>query len=217
MITPEKEVSTLSFTYLSDYEQWAAQNWLFEPGTDRAQLHARAKLDEEITELSDALVLAAPADIISEAGDVLWTATASSSNAGISISESLRETYPTLFNTEPISTGQVDKFSREIFADFTTQDTQTLLNEYGSKLSKASKQWFRLSPLVTATPTTFAEALITTKRDRTIDALANVTLLTSYSIQAFASSDLQTAMLHNHQKIEERIKAGSAVTKPPRV
>lgn len=216
MKTPEQFVSSVNFAQLSRYEEWAAQNWLYTPGSDDAQLHARAKLDEEATELAEALDLGVSKDIISEAGDVLWTATASGSNAGISISQALAESYPTIFGTEPISTLSIDELAIGIFEGTSLEQTQKYLKQYGSTIGKNAKQWFHLKSTANPTPETFGDAWIATKRVQAVSALADIILLTSYALQEFTVSGLEDAMDDNYQKIEARIKAGAAVTKSPR-
>jgi len=217
MKTPEQLPTSTDFTLLSTYEQWAAQNWLYQSGTDEAQLHAQAKLDEEVVELADALTTSVPEDIISEAGDVLWTSSASGSNTGITISRALAEHYPTIFNTETISTTAIDEAAMAAHQDMPLNELQTSLRQNGFRVAKYAKQWFRLRSLAKAPAETFTDALIATKRSRTIGALASLTLLTSYAAQQFAGSTLAGAMNDNYQKIEHRLNTGAAITKPPRI
>jgi phosphoribosyl-ATP pyrophosphohydrolase len=216
MNTSERIISSPDFAQLSNYENWAAQNWLYQPGSDNAQQHARAKLDEEAVELIDAITLAIPEDIISEAGDVLWTAHASGSNTGISISRALTESYPTIFNVEHIPTALIDELARAIFHDASTEEMQNYLSYQTSLAAKSNEQWFRLSPIAKIPFETFTDALIASKRERAVAALATTTLATSFVIQEFASSTLQDAMKDNYQKIEQRIVTGARVAKPPR-
>jgi NTP pyrophosphatase (non-canonical NTP hydrolase) len=217
MKTPERPQSTPDFARLSTYESWASQNWLHIPGSDDAQLHARAKLDEEVVELADALNTNTAEDIISEAGDVLWTATASGSNAKISISQALVNTYPAMFDTSTVSTRAIDDLALGIFEGTSVEQTQKYLKQYGSTIGKNAKQWFRLKSTVNPIPKTFSDAWIKTKRDEVVPALADIALLTSYAVQEFAGSCLEDVMSDNYQKIEQRIKAGYAVTKYPRI
>ena len=217
MKIPERLQSAPDFALLSTYESWSAQNWLHTPGSDGAQLHARAKLNEEAIELAEALNTGTSEDIISEAGDVLWTATASGSNAEISISQALVETYPAMFDTDAISTQAIDDLALGVFEGTSVEQTQKYLKQYGSTIGKNAKQWFRLKSTVNSIPKTFGDAWIKMKRDETVSALADITLLTSYTVQEFAGSHLENVMNDNYQKIEQRIKAGAAVTKPPRI
>jgi NTP pyrophosphatase (non-canonical NTP hydrolase) len=217
MKTPERTASSTDFAQLSTYEEWATQNWLHTPGTDSAQLHARAKLDEEAVELADALDIGNIEDIISEAGDVLWTATASGSNTGISVSHALSEAYPTMFEKDSITTRSIDELAATIFEGVSVEQAQKLLKQYASTIGKNAKQWFRLKATVNSIPQNFSDAWIATKRTEAVSSLADITLLTSYVLQEFTDSNLNAAMKDNYQKIEQRIKSGSAVTRSPRI
>jgi len=217
MKTPERTASSPHFAQLSTYEDWAAQNWLHAPGTDNAQLHARAKLDEEAIELAEALELGIPEDIVSEAGDVVWTATASGSNGGISISEALKVNYPAIFNSDSISTYSIDELAAGIFEGTSVEQTQKYIKQYSSTIGKNAKQWFRLQPALHSTPKSFSDIWIATKHTQALSALADIILLTSYALQEFTDSNLEDALHNNYHKIEQRIKTGEAVTKPPRI
>jgi len=216
MKNPERTLSSPPFARLSEYEAWATQNWLYPSGTDGAQLHARAKLDEETIELAEALTTGTPEDIISEAGDVLWTTHASGSNSGLSISQALVESYPAIFHTDQITTQSIDELGYKMFEGTSLEQTQRYLAQYGSTIGKNAKQWFRLSNTVHPVPETFGDAWIGTKRTKAASALADIVLLTSFSLQEFADAHLQVAMDTNYRKIEQRIKIGAALTKAPR-
>jgi phosphoribosyl-ATP pyrophosphohydrolase len=217
MNTPERTPSSPDFTQLSSYEAWSAQNWLHTAGTDSAQIHARAKLDEEAVELAEALTTGSPEDIISEAGDVLWTAMASGSNTGILVSHALVEAYPIVFEDSHVTTRSIDELAAVVFEGTSVEQAQKFLKQYASAIGKNAKQWFRLKASVHSTPQNFSDAWIATKRTEAVLALANITLLTSYVLQDFTDSCLETAMNDNCRKIEQRIQTGSAVTKAPRV
>ncbi|MFZ1301041.1 MAG: MazG nucleotide pyrophosphohydrolase domain-containing protein [Candidatus Microsaccharimonas sp.] len=212
IIIPER-----SFTQLSDYETWASQNWLHQDGTLDAQLHARGKLDEEVKELIEALDDDDSHEIISEAGDVLWTAHASGLNTDIPLSQSLHDTFPLYFPDAQITAADIDEAAYEHFDGVDKETTQEYLAYHELHLSKAAKQWFKLRDVARPSVESFADAYIHLKHSRATFALANMALAVSYVAQEFAGASIEDVMQDNYQKIEQRIKAGAAVTKNPRV
>ena len=209
-------VPSRDFVQLSDYEDWASQNWLHQNGTLDAQLHARGKMTEEINELIEALEIGKQDEIISEAGDVLWTSHASGLNSSVPLSSSIQEVYPTHFSGESLHVDQLDEVALEVFQGVDRDTTIEYLAHYERQLGKAAKQWFNLREKIIPDSDTFANTLIGLKRVRATHALANTALLVSYIAQEFADSRIKDVMQENYQKIEQRIKAGAAVTKQPR-
>lgn len=204
------------FTHLSDYETWASLNWLHQNGTLDAQLHARGKLGEEIDELIEALEIGSGEDIISEAGDVLWTSHASGLNTEITVSTSLRTIFPEQFSNESISTIGLDGVALEIYGGVDKDMTIEYLAHYELHLGKAAMQWFNLREKASPDSASFANTYMHLKHGRAIHALANTSLLVSYVAQQFAGSTIQQVMQQNHDKIEHRLANGAAVTKLPR-
>jgi hypothetical protein len=216
MTTPENQLPTPEFNHIADYEAWAAQHWLNTPGSIEAQLHAREKLDEEVHELIEALSTGTPDEIISEAGDVLWTATAAGSNAGISLTEVLHNAFPGYLSpSDPIATDQVDQLSDSLFDGVSIRELADYLRDNEHILGKTTKQWFVLRDTVSTPEKTFADAWTNIKRSDATTALLNTLLLVSYTARHYANADLQTVMQQNHQKIEGRLQAGAPVTKLP--
>ena len=209
-------ISSRNFTHLSDYESWASLYWLHQNGTPAAQLHARSKLREETEELVEALEIGNPDEIISEAGDVLWTSHASGMNADISISESLRTIFPVRFSDVSPRITQLDELALELLAGTPAVQIGQELRGYELQLGKAANQWFNLQEHADVPSDTFANAYIHLKRSRAVHALANTTLLISYVAQEFAGVSLGDVMRENHAKIEGRLLRSEVVTKPPR-
>lgn len=209
--------SSPEISLLSEYELWASQNWLHDIGSLDAQIHARAKFEEEIDELIEAISLKDAHDITSEAGDVLWTATASGHNSGISLSESLQATYPNLFLEKQIAPHHIDTVALEVFGNSNSDDIQQSLESYKIGLGKMAKQWFILKDVARKPAETFADAWIEVKRERTMQNLAHTALIVSFVAQQFAHSDLQHVIDMNHEKLNERLESGRAITKAPRI
>jgi NTP pyrophosphatase (non-canonical NTP hydrolase) len=218
MTTPENSVlPPPNFNHIADYEAWATQYWLNTPGSIEAQLHAREKHGEETHELIEALSSGAPDDIISEAGDVLWTATASGSNAGISLTEVLHGAFPGYLSpADPVATDQVDPLASTLFDGVSIDELAQYLTHNEHILGKTTKQWFVLRDTVSNPEKTFADAWTNIKRADATTALLNTVLLVSYIAQHHAHADLQTVMQRNYQKIEGRLQSGAPVTKLPR-
>lgn len=218
MTTPENTpLSTDNFTSLSDYEHWASTHWVHPNGTLQAQHHAREKLGEETEELIESILHGSPADIISEAGDVLWTACASGSNADITISEGLISCFPGYFSSDkPISTSEIDSLAATLFNGIDNCEVIEYLHEGERVLGKKAKQWFVLRDSVGTPENTFADAWITLKRSDAVEALTRTTLLVSFIAQQYAGEGLGAVLRTNYQKISQRLQTGSQVTKPPR-
>ncbi len=207
-----------SFNTLQEYQAWAATDWLHEPGSDEGQLHARSKLDEETTELAEAIQVHKPDEILDELGDVLWTATANAHNAGVALEDSFR--YSLLegtFDDNPISIAKIDDMSSEFVAGQTPEETSARLKYLSGYLGKAAKQWHNLSPLIDAQaqPATFSEAWIQLKAGRTKGSLVELVLICSAIAQQECSKSLQDAMKTNAQKLQARKAMGEPLTKLP--
>lgn len=217
MTTPERPtLLPRNFDTIADYESWAAQYWLHTPGTIEAQLHAREKFDEETHELIESLLSGTPEDIISEAGDVLWTANASGSNTGISLTEVLHGAFPGYLDpSNPIETDDIDQLADSLFGDTTIRELEEYLTHNEHVLGKAAKQWFVLKNTVNTPEKTFGDAWINIKRADAASALLNTILMVSYIAQHYAGSTLQAVMQQNYRKIEDRLRAGAPVTKLP--
>ena len=217
MTTPENTpVSLPNFTAISDYERWAATNWVHPHGSLGAQYHAREKLAEETKELVDALFQESKTDIIKEAGDVLWTACATASNADITITEGLTLAFPGYFSPNaPITIADIDALAATLFDGIGLHDVTDYLDEGETVLGKKAKQWFVLRDGVATSEKTFAEVWINLKRADAVEALTRTTLLISFIAQHYANEGLNAVLDANYQKIEGRLKAGVAVTKAP--
>lgn len=206
-----------SFDHISDYEKWASSHWLHEPGSIEAQQHARAKLGEETQELIEAITSGTPDEVISEAGDVLWTAAATASNAGITITEVVESAFPGYLAPDtPINTQEIDRLAQMLFDDVHLMDLGDYLRESEHILGKTAEQWFNLNNTVSTPVKTFADAWINIKRADAASALLQLTLLVSYVAQHYAGQSLRSVLGANYQKIEQRLQAGDSVTKPPR-
>lgn len=217
MSTPEYgPVPRPHFQNIGDYEQWASTAWIHPHGTIEAQLHARGKLAEETQELIDALSEGNQAQIISEAGDVLWTTLANGSNAGITMTEGLVSAFPAYFTAEtPISTQDIDTLAATLFDDIAPLHIKDYLWDGERVLGKKAKQWLALGESVNAPEKTFADVWINAKRADALEALTRTTLLISFIAQQYAGAGLQNVLNANYQKIEQRIQAGIPVTKIP--
>jgi NTP pyrophosphatase (non-canonical NTP hydrolase) len=218
MLSPESEtlVTDTPFRTVSDYEYWANQDWIHEHGTLSAQIHARRKFEEEIDELAEAISSGVPEDIISEAGDVLWTATANASNADVSLNESLRYYVPDRFTDGDTDVKYIDAVALELWGGFDPLYINNALMSLRHTLGKSSQQWFSLksSVHVDRPSETFTEAYIHNKSDRIKHNLALTTLLCSLVAQQ-AGSSLEEVMRINAHKLSTRIAKGQAVTKLP--
>lgn len=218
MVTPENSpLFPKNSTVLSDYERWASTQWIHPRGTIDAQHHAREKLGEETKELIEAIMNGSPTDIISEAGDVLWTASATASNADITISEGLASCFPAYFSPDsPIDLQQIDSLATMLFTDIHIRDVVDYLHDGEHVLGKKASQWFTLRDGVSSPEKTFADAWINLKRSDAVQALTRTTLLLSFIAQHYAGADLNAVLQANYQKIEQRLKTGLSVTKSPR-
>lgn len=208
----------ISFITLQEYQEWAATDWLYKSGSDVGQLHARSKLDEETTELIEALKEHKPSEILGELGDVLWTATANAHNAGIALEDSFRYSFPEgTFDDNQISIAKIDDMSSEFVAGQRFEETIARLKYLSGYLGKASKQWRNLSPLIDAgaQPTTFSEAWIQLKSGRTKGSLAEIVLICSAIAQQECDKSLQAVMEANAQKLMTRKATGEPLTKLP--
>lgn len=194
MTTPERALSSPRFDHLADYEAWASKYWIHTPGSVEAQRHARAKLDEETHELITALTSGSPEEIISEASDTLWTAAATASNAGITLTEVLSSAFPGYFKADtPIHTQDIDSIAATLFDDISTKDVQEYLQENQATLAKAIINREDVAHITTMT-----------------------TLLVSYIAQHYGGKNLAAVLEANYQKIEARVQRGDSVTRLPR-
>lgn len=212
-------LSSPTFTHIEDYEAWAATRWIHPKGNIEAQHHARGKFNEETQELIDALSREDKDldEIISEAGDVVWTGLANASNVDIGISESILAAFPGYFHPEsPVTTADIDPLALTLFGGISDKDVVDYLHENARILGKSAKQWFNLRYIVNVPERTFADTWITLKKIDATNALTNTVLLVSYIAQHYADQDLATVLTTNHQKVEQRARTGQAVTKPPR-
>jgi NTP pyrophosphatase (non-canonical NTP hydrolase) len=217
-IDSERPQNIPHFDTLQDYQLWASTNWLYEQGSDKAQLHARGKIAEETQELTDALSSGEPEEVLSEIGDVLWTATANAHNAGITIEESFRYTFsPESFSDDPISVNQIDEMAVDFTSDQPIEETITRLKYLAGRLGKAAKQYHNLSPLVDANAAaeTFADAWILLKAARAKQSLTEIVLIASSLAQNHCGSTLQEAMMSNRRKLTARINTGLPITSLP--
>ncbi|MDB5181968.1 MAG: MazG nucleotide pyrophosphohydrolase domain, partial [Candidatus Saccharibacteria bacterium] len=169
-------------TTLEQYQAWASQDWLYDLGSDQAQLHARAKLEEEASELVEALTAGDNDEIISELGDVLWTATANGQNCGITLADSMRhELSPDYFADESITLAQIDELALELIPEELPRVMANWVNYMAHYVGKAASQWSNLSPEIDPDkqPESFSDAWILLKRERARDGLTQTVLLCS--------------------------------------
>lgn len=212
--------SETSISTLEQYQAWASTDWLYEPDSDEAQLHARAKFEEEATELTEAMLSGNEEDVVSELGDVLWTATANGQNCGITLEDSIRhELSPDYFDEDSISLGRIDELALELIPEETAEDMASWVKYMAHYVGKAAKQWRNLSPEIDPDkqPETFADAWILLKRARARDGLTQTVLLCSAIAQRFAGKTLQDVVDCNVEKLSARKAAGQPMTKLPHV
>ena len=216
--TPEKSLPPLPrFSHLSDYEEWATRDWVHTPGSLEAQEHARAKFDEEIHELIAAISDGIPEEIGSEAGDVIWTAAATGSNAGITITESLQSVFPGYFRPqEHITLGAIDEIASNLLAGTDLETVIKYLQNCERVLGKKANLWFKLGGTVNSPERTFADGWLKSNRVDAVNALARTTLLVTYIAHQYAGKTIEAILNENRQKIEQRLSDGKEVTRPPR-
>lgn len=206
----------LAFNTLRDYQQWANSDWVYKAGSDEAQQHARSKLEEESAELVKAMAEHQPEEIVSELGDVLWTASANAHNAGISLEDSFRYSLPDgSFEDSPIPVTKIDDMASEFISGQPLEEVAARLKYLSGYLGKVAKQWHNLSPPINADaqPTTFSETWIQLKAGRTKENLVEIVLICSAIGQQECSKSLQDVMEANAQKLMTRKAAGEPLTK----
>lgn len=214
---PETLNSPVNFPTMDSYQTWVRQNWVHAHGSNAAQFHTRAKFEEEIDELREAIHIGNTLDISLELGDVLWTATATADNAGINIADSLQYTYPHIFTTPDIPTDYLDLVVANHAHDFSIKDIDELLVDLKFQLGKNAKQWFFLKPFLDDTGTRrFADVLIEEKAHQAKTGLADTLLLISYIAQHDLSKSTEEIMLTNLGKLSGRLAGGKPVTSQPR-
>jgi NTP pyrophosphatase (non-canonical NTP hydrolase) len=214
----ESVVSPAPFTTLEQYQEWASQDWLYDHGSDEAQLHARAKLREEASEFAEAIADGNSDEIISELGDVLWTATANGQNCGISLEAGLRhELSAEYFSDEPITLEQVDSLAQELIPDETPEELADWVIAMARYIGKAAMQWRNLSPLIDTdkNPETFSDAWILLKHAQTTDGLTQTVLLCSAIAQRVADKKIEDVIACNIEKLYARKAAGLPITMLP--
>jgi|GEM_PF-6690895 len=215
--TPERSLlPTTRFDHISDYEQWAGQNWVHTPGSPEAQTHARAKFDEETHELIDAILSGTPEEISSETGDMVRTAVATGSNAGLTVTESLRSALPGYFGPhDPITVKAVDAIALNLFNGINSKTVVGYLRDGERVLGKKANLWFKFSGNVNTPPKTFADAWLKSNRVDAVHALATTILLAGFIAHEYVGKDLGAILDENYQKIEQRLSTGKEVTRSP--
>lgn len=214
-LSPEARNPQPNFETLNDYESWVIQDWLYERGTDNAQLHVRGKLKEESHEIADALRNGKSEDILDELGDFLWTASANALNVDISLEQCLRrEISADLLGEGAVTPELIDELSLRLIPEENADVMAGWLSYLGHYLGKASKQWRNLRGSIDhdAQPQNFSEAWTLLKRARTYDGLAQSILVTSAVAQRFGGKSLHDVMVHNARKLETRKLNGEPVT-----
>jgi phosphoribosyl-ATP pyrophosphohydrolase len=218
MNTPgEGIVDSVEISTLEGFDSWVAQDWLFDRGSDEAQVHVRGKLREEANELAEVLTSNHRSNILDELGDFLWTANANGLNSGITSCDSLRhELREDQIGIGPISLDRIDKLALELIPDLPADQMEGWVKYLGHYLGKAAKQWRVLSPSIDidAKPQNFAEAWTLLKRARTYDALTQSVLITSALAQRYADTTLSGVIIRNVNKLKSRKAAGLPVTSP---
>lgn len=220
------------FEALGDYEAWVRQNWLYEAGSDSAQVHISNKLREEIAEFSEALRSEAPQDILSEAGDVLWTASAVACNEGYSLERAFRvssigsriastsvdvEVVDELASTmEPIVwdvpglRSYLDKTDLSLHEEIMQGDseiTEAVLYGLAQRLAKSTRITHALDKI--GEPDGWTRL----HEGRTVETLSQLVLLTTFAVRRKTGYGLRTIMDENFKKIEGRIARGEQVSK----
>jgi len=220
--TPERSLlPTTRFDHISDYEQWAGQYWVHTHGSPEAQIHARAKFDEETHELIDAILGGtpeeiSPEEISSETGDMVWTAVATGSNAGLTVTESLRSAFPGYFGpNDPITVKAIDSIAFNLFNGIDSKTVVGYLRDGERVLCKKANLWFKFSGNVNTPPKTFADAWLKSNRVDAVHTLATTVLLASFIAQEYVGKDLGAILDENYHKIEQRVSAGKEVTRSP--
>jgi NTP pyrophosphatase (non-canonical NTP hydrolase) len=213
-VLPEA-IGTTPLNNLQQFETWVSQDWVYESGSDEAQVHVRGKLDEESAELAEVLASSNREDILSDLGDFLWTATANGLNVGITSFDALRHELRTdQVGTEAITFDQIDKLALELMPDLPVDQMEGWVKYLGHYLGKAAKQWRSLSPLIDteAKPQNFSEAWIQLKRLRAYDALTQAVLITSALAQRYANATISDVVVNNVEKLQNRKAAGLPMT-----
>lgn len=215
MYTSPEAIGKMPLDNLEQFEKWVAQDWVYESGSDEAQVHVRGKLDEESAELAEVLASSNREEILSELGDFLWTATANGLNVGITSSDALRHELRTdQVGTEAITFDQIDKLALELMPDLPVDQMEGWVKYLGHYLGKAAKQWRNLSPLIDteAKPQNFSEAWIQLKRLRAYDALTQSVLITSALAQRYAGATISDVVASNIAKLQNRKASGRPIT-----
>lgn len=200
---------------LEQFDTWVAQDWVYDRGSDEAQVHVRSKLREESTELAEVLVSNDRKEIVSELGDFLWTATANGLNVGITSSDALRhELRSDQVGEEAIAFERIDQLALELMPDLPVDQMVGWVKYLSHYLGKAAKQWKNLSPLIDteATSQNFSEAWIQLKRLRAYDALTQSVLITSALAQRYADATMSDVIANNVEKLQNRKASGLPVT-----
>ena len=232
MITFGYQPPRQSFNNLDDYESWVANDWLYPLGSNEAQRHTRAKLEEEVVELADAFVGGSRDEIISEMGDVLWTAEAVAMNEGFMLEGAVRysvrgegmpadtltlETIDNVARTTdvawdvPVIKALYGLSDSEVQAGIETGDdriVRLVLSSLGNELGKSARI-VRVLPDPEDGWTRLHEV-------RAAEALGQIVLLVSYLAQSRCDSTLAEVMTANHDKLAARLANKEPVTKQPR-
>lgn len=219
------ETNHRHFKTLNDYESWVAENWLHPPGSDEAQLHVRAKLDEEVKELGEALEKDRSDDIKAELGDVLWTSTAVAINEGFEA------------KGEPIFLDEIDRLARDRVWDEPvlgvlyglsseriteklkagdTAMTKQVMESLTHQLGKAGRMAHRFADQFdysNSKHNTFGSAWLEVQQHRLVDARAQILLLASLIAQDRLQLSLADIMQANYAKLTARISSGQPITK----
>ena len=155
---------------------------------------------------------------MAEAGDVLWTATASGSNCGISVERSLRTSHPDAFRDRVIRLVDIDVLARGSLPEDPSALNQKLAI-LAHSLGKASQQWHVLGPLIEPNerPSSFADAWIRLKEARAMVALSGLVLtISAIGQDRIGGITLADTMASNVAKLNTRLANGEHITKLPR-
>lgn len=219
---------------LAEFEDFVATNWLHSLGSDEAQAHVRAKLEEEITELIAALENESSGAIISEMGDVLWTSAAVALNEGLTLQEAIQRSsiaahlpkaalslddidtaattaIPTIQWDLPAVQAVYDMDASAINEKISSGDvdmTHLALKYLAGRLGKSARILHVLSD--------YEDGWTDLHRARTTEELSELIILVSYIAQSRLGSSLSAAIADNHTKLSARVASGQPITKAPR-
>ena len=229
-VTPEQLQAPAPFERLADWQEWVTQEWIYPIGSLDAQLHTRAKLDDEVGELAHALSHGNDEQIKDELGDVLWTATGTAYNAGVSLKECFSydkeddkdsvqlvdlERHTASIDRSPLVYDSYEAELMRIKPDYSDPLRQIQVRAHD--IGKGAKQYFvwNRDLELNNPPRDFADAWALVKRQRAVEGLRQIFIASGIIAQDRLGITLAEIMEHNRQKLLGRIARGEQITKLP--